>query len=37
MLDFRRLDRHDDAGRAAGIAAPLVFPENAKRLGHGFE
>ena len=38
MLDFGRLDRHYDAGGAViGIVAPVVLPENAKRLSHGFE
>lgn len=38
MLDFRRLDRHHDAGGAAvGLVAPVVIPENAKRLSHGLE
>ena len=38
MLDFRRLDRHHDVGRAAiGLVAPVMLPENAKRLSNGFE
>ena len=38
MLDFSRLDCHHDAGGAAvGLAAPIVLPENAKRLSNGFE
>lgn len=38
MLDFSRLDCHHDAGGAAvGLAAPIVLPENAKRLSHGFK
>lgn len=38
MLDFRRLDRDYNAGRAAvGIVTPIVFQENAERLSHGLE
>ena len=38
MLDFRRLDRHHDAGGdPVGLVAPVVLPENAKRLSDGFE
>jgi hypothetical protein len=38
MLDFRRLDHHHDAGRAAvGLFAPVVLPENAKRLSNGLK
>jgi hypothetical protein len=38
MLNFRRLDRNHDAGRATtGIIAPVVTAENVKRLSHGLE
>lgn len=38
MLNFRRLDRHHNAGRAAvGLIAPVVFPENAKSLSDRLE
>jgi hypothetical protein len=38
MLDFRRLDRHYDIGRGAiRIVAPVVLPENAKRLSNRLE
>jgi hypothetical protein len=38
MLDLGLFDGHHDARRAAtGIVAPVVLPENAKRLSHGFE
>ena len=37
MLDFGGFDRHDDAGGAVRLAAPIVLAENAKRLSNGFE
>ena len=38
MLDFRRLDRHHDAGRAAvWLVALLLLPENVKRLSYRLE
>ena len=38
MLDFRRLDCHHDGGRAVvRLVAPVVFPEDAKRLRNRLE
>ena len=37
MLDFGRLIVTTTLAEPRGIAAPLVLPENAKRLSNGFE